>query len=176
VNLEGDERRMNAIRPLAALLVCLCALSAEARAETPADCPIPPLATSLRYEHLHQIPTTPGADDVTHKVVTPGGMVLDTPNMVAATDVLTMFALDQSVMCFGLLTFARERNRCDISGVAHKEADGTFLYRDGNVVVRFTFPAEDQIKVEPIATGYRDQCEPSGEIQLATYARSPRAH
>ena len=96
-------------------------------------------------------------------------MVLQTPKMVAATDVLTVVARDPDAMCFRLLTFARERHRCELTGVARRHSESEYLFRNASVVVRFTFIDEQQVNVEPVGTGYRSQCEPSGKIERATY-------
>jgi hypothetical protein len=99
-------------------------------------------------------------------------MVLSTPNMVAATDVLTIAARDTSVMCFHLRTFARERQTCEIEGVARKESESAYLFREDQISVRFTFIAEDRVTVEPVGIGYRDRCEPYGKIERAIYTSS----
>jgi hypothetical protein len=162
------------------VVFAVCCYVATANTQEPtvgsSRCPISPLVTPVRYERLHQISTTPAPDDVTHKIVTPGGMVMDTPKMVAATDVLTVVARDQAVLCFGLLTFARERHKCEFSGVARIEVGGTFLFREEDVVVRFTFLDGDQVRVQPVGANYRSQCESAAQIQPAIYTRSPSAH
>ncbi|WP_218042863.1 hypothetical protein [Steroidobacter gossypii] len=99
-------------------------------------------------------------------------MVLSSPKMVAATDVLTIAARDTNLMCFHLLTFARERHRCEIQGIARKEKDGAYVFRENLVVLRFEFVAEDQVSVEPLGNGYRARCEPSGKIERAIYTSS----
>lgn len=145
---------------------------ASASAQDPplgSSCPITATASPVRYSRLHQIPTVASRDDVSHKIVTPGGMVLDTPKMVAATDVLTIVARDPDAMCFRLLTFARDRHRCEVTGVARRHSEGAYLFRNDNIVVRFTFIDEHQVNVEPVGTGYRSRCEPSGEIERAIY-------
>lgn len=96
-------------------------------------------------------------------------MILDTPKMVAATDVLTIVARDPETLCFELLTFARERHKCELSGVARKESDSAYLYRDGDASVRFTFLDQDRVSVEPVGAGYRTRCEQSGKIERAIY-------
>lgn len=145
---------------------------ASASAQNPArdnSCPISATPSPARFSRLHQVPTTAARDDVTHTIVTPGGMVLKTPKMVAATDVLTITARDPDAMCFRLLTFARDRHTCKLTGVAPRHSEGVYLFRSDNVVVRFTFIDEHHVNVEPVGTGYRSRCEPSGEIEPATY-------
>lgn len=132
-------------------------------------CPISALTMPARYTRPHQIPTVAPPDDVSHKVVTPGGMVLSTPKMVAAADVLTIVARDPDVVCFSLLTFARDRHRCELTGVALQASDGSYVFREDEVALRLTFVGEDKANVEPIGTGYRDRCEPSGKIERAIY-------
>lgn len=154
-------------------VVALCLRIASANAQEPtagsANCPISPLAAPVRYHRLHQIPTEPEEDDVTHHVVTPGGMVLATPEMVAATDILTIVARDQDAVCFGLLTFARDHHMCALTGVARSESGDTFLFREGDAAVRFTFLDGDQVRVEPVGKGYRNRCEPLGKIEPTIY-------
>lgn len=132
-------------------------------------CPIPPSEPPLSYSRLHQIPTTAPDHDVSHTIVTPGGMVLHSPNMVAATDVLTVVARDPDAMCFHLITLAKEWRRCEIEGVASKESQGSYLFRDDSIAIRLTFIGDDQVKVVPIGTTYRSRCEASGSIESATY-------
>jgi hypothetical protein len=153
-------------------LIALCSTLATAHAQDLAPDPSCPLATKtpiVRYSRLHQIPTVARPDDITHKVVTPGGMVLDTPKMVAATDVLTVLAREPNALCFSLHTFARDRHTCELKGLARKETDTTYLFNVDTAVVRFTFITEDQVRVEPDGTGYRSRCEPSGKIEPAIY-------
>lgn len=153
-------------------LLALGLASAGAReVGTNGSCPLPALAEPVRFSRPHQIATVAPRDDVSHKVVTPGGMVLDTPKWVAATDVLTLFARDQEVMCFDLLTFARERNRCQFAGVARSTSDGAYAFRENSAVVRFTFTSETEVSIEAVGEGYRSRCEPSGKIERAIYTR-----
>ncbi|WP_116812989.1 hypothetical protein [Steroidobacter cummioxidans] len=140
-----------------------------ASAAPPDSCPISATASPVSYGRLHQIPTVAPNNDVSHTVITPGGMILHTPEMVAATDVLTVVARDQDALCFHLLTLAKDWHKCDIQGVASKESANSYLFADGSAAVRFTFIGEDQVDVAPIGTAYRSRCEPSGSIQRATY-------
>ncbi len=140
------------------------------------SCPKSESSSPTRYTRLHQIPTVAPRDDVTHKVVTPGGMILDTPKMVAATDVLTVLARDSNVLCFSLLTFGRDRHTCELAGVAFRESEGAYLYRQDDAAVRFTFSGDDQVNVDPIGTSYRRRCEPSGKIEPATYKIDTASH
>jgi hypothetical protein len=161
---------------LAVLVLCLAVASAnpqEPLAGSP-SCPISTVAAPSRYDRLHQIPTVAARDDISHRMVTPGGMMLDLPKMVAATDVLTIVARDEGAMCFGLLTFSRDRHRCELTGVARSVSDDTFLFREGDVAVRFTFLGDDQVRVEPIGTEYRNQCESLGKIEPAIYTLSSK--
>ena len=136
-------------------------------------CPIPALQAQVRYERLHQIPINPAHDDITHKVVTPGGMVLDTPKMVAVRDVLTIAARDHTAVCFNLLTYARDRHMCKVSGVGRSESGDAYVFREDEMVVRLTFLDSDQVRVEPVGTEVRKQCEGSGKIERAVYKRRP---
>jgi hypothetical protein len=132
--------------------VALCSMAASAIAQdnaSDAACPLAGLASPVRYGRLHQIPTAAAPDDITHKMVTPGGMILDTPKMVAATDVLTLLAQEPNAVCFTLRTFARDRHTCEVGGLARKEEGTTYLFSDDTAVVRLTFIAEDQVRVEP---------------------------
>jgi len=152
--------------------IALYSTLASARAQDlapEASCPLALKTPAVRYSRLHQIPTTARPDDISHKVVTPGGMVLDTPKMVAATDVLTLLAHEPSALCFSLQTFARDRHTCQLRGLARKESGTTYLFSDNTAVVRLTFITEDQVGVEPVGTGYRSRCEPSGKIEAAIY-------
>ena len=105
-------------------------------------------------------------------MVTPGGMVLDAPKMVAATDVLTLVARTPNALCFSLRTFARDRHTCELRGLARKESGRAYLFSDNGAVVRFTFIAENQVRVEPVGNGYRSRCEPAGKIERAIYTLS----
>jgi hypothetical protein len=155
--------------------VALCSMAASASAQdiaSGAACPLAVLASPVQFSRLHQIPTAAAPDDITQKMVTPGGMILDTPKMVAATDVLTLLAKEPNAVCFKLRTFARDRQTCELGGIARKEARSTYLFSDDAAVIRLTFTAEDQIRVEPVGTGYRSRCEPSGKIETAIYTLS----
>lgn len=137
-----------------------------------AICPIPHLAQPIEFIRPHQIPTRPAHDDPTHKVVTPGGMILETPKMVAATDVLRVEARDQSVMCFELITVARDRHRCEIAGMAQIYSNGAYLFREQDVEVRFTFQSDAAaVKIEPVGEGYKSRCAPLGQIVAGVYTR-----
>src|SRR5688572_22970427 len=155
--------------------VALCSMAASASAQdiaSGAACPLAVLESPVQYSRLHQIPTAAAPDDITHKMVTPGGMILDAPKMVAATDVLTVLAQEPNAVCFSLRTFARDRHTCELEGLARKEAGTTYLFSDDSAVVRLTFIAEDQVRVEPVGTGYRRRCEQSGKIEAAIYTVS----
>lgn len=155
---------------LAVAAVGLALVCHDTRAQTlDGACPISQSRSPRQYTRLHQIPTTPRPDDVSHKVVTPGGMVLETPKMVGATDVLTVRARDSNVLCFSLLTVGRDRHTCKLAGIALVESDGAYLFREDDVAVRFAFSGADQVIVEPLGMGYRRRCEPSGKIERATY-------
>jgi hypothetical protein len=161
---------MKYIRKLALIALCSTLASANAQDLAPhASCPLEILAAPIRFTRLHQIPTVAPRDDISHKMVTPGGMVLDTPKMVAATDVLTLVAREPNALCFSLRTFARDRHTCELRGLARKESGSTYLFSDNTAIVRLTFIAEDQVRVEPVGTGYRTRCEPSGKIEPAIY-------
>ena len=133
------------------------------------SCPIPAMAVPIRYTRLHQIPTVAPRDEISHKIVTPGGMLLDTPKLVAATDVLAVVARDHDTLCFRLLTFARERHKCELTGVARKESDSAYLFHEDSTVVRFTFLGEHQVTVEAVGDGYLGRCERFGKIERAIY-------
>lgn len=125
-------------------------------------------STSEPYYRLHQIPTK---GDHTLPMVTPGGMILEHPKMVAATDVLTIVKRDASALCFRLVTFWKNRHQCQLAGVARLKSAPTFVFSEGGAVVRFTILNDDEIKVEPHGDGYRSRCESLGVIQPATYSR-----
>lgn len=164
---------MRFAKELAGVALCLVFASASAQNAAPnSSCPIVASASPASYSRPHQVPTTAARDDTTHHVVTPGGMVLDTPKMVAATDVLTVVARDPNVLCFHLLTFSRERHRCELTGVARKGSEGAYLFREDTAAVRFTFIGDEQVNVEPVGDDYRKRCEPSGKIEPATYTLS----
>jgi hypothetical protein len=164
---------MRYARALPLMALCSTFASAQAQGLAPeVSCPIAMNTPIVRFSRLHQIPTAARPDDITHKVVTPGGMILDTPKMVAATDVLTLVAREANALCFELRTFARDRHTCELEGLARKEEGTTYLFSDDGAVVRLTFMTEDQVRVEPVGTGYRTRCEPSGKIETATYTLS----
>src|SRR5687768_9935646 len=155
--------------------VALCSMAASASAQdiaSGAACPLAVLASPVQFSRLHQIPTAASPDDITHKMVTPGGMILDAPKMVAATDVLTLLANEPNAVCFSLRTFARDRHTCEVGGVARKEEGTKYLLSDDTAAVRLTFIAEDRVRVEPVGSGYRSRCEPSGKIETAIYTLS----
>lgn len=152
------------------LVFWLVAANSGSQAATPSEsCPISDAPAPSRYTRLHQIPTVAPRDDISHKIVTPGGMVLDTPKLVQATDLLTITARNPDVLCFRLLTFARDRHKCEVMGVARREADGGYVFRDRDVDLRIDFKDNDEVTVEPRGTGYDRWCEPSGKIDRATY-------
>lgn len=167
--------------PVSASFACLCAVVAVAvpfagatgqmAQPEPVICPIPRSAEPLEFLRPHQIPTRPAHDDPTHKVVTPGGMILDTPKMVAAVDVLRVEARDASVMCFALTTAARDRHRCEIAGVAQLSSNSTYVFREQELELRFRFQSDGAVKVEPVGEGYKRRCEPQGHIAAAVYTR-----
>lgn len=138
------------------------------------SCPIAAMAAPIRYERLHQIPIAADPDDVSHKIVTPGGMALDAPKMIAATDVLTVVARDSNTLCFTLRTFARDRDTCELTGVARRHSAGAYLFDDESALVRFTFTGEDQVRVEPHGTAHRSRCKSSGKIDGAIYSLNPK--
>jgi len=157
-------------KEFAFLIVCLLPASASTLAAAPDDsCPISPTAAPVSYGRLHQIPTVARDEDISHTIVTPGGMVLHSPEMVAATDILTVVARDPDAMCFHLITLAKEWHKCDIGGVARKDAENSYLFTEGGVAVRFNFIGNEQVEVAPLGTAYRSRCEPSGSIERATY-------
>jgi hypothetical protein len=143
------------------------AARADESSASSAQCPLALLADPIRYERLHQIPTKAAPDDPTHKIVTPGGMILETPRMVAATDTLTIIARDSSALCFELITFSRNRSRCHMSGVARAEELGTF--QEHELSLRMVLLTPEQIRVEPLADAYRKHCEKSGRVDSAIY-------
>jgi hypothetical protein len=155
---------------LAFLTLLLVPASASAQvAPHDSSCPLPTPALPVNYSRLHQIPTTASNDDVSHTIVTPGGMLLHSPNMIAARDVLAVIARDPDAMCFHLLTLGKERHTCELGGIARKESQGSYLFSDAGVAIRFTFIAEDQVNVAPIGTTYRSACEPLGSVEQAIY-------
>jgi hypothetical protein len=155
---------------IASIALCLVWASAGAQDSTlGGSCPISAEASPVRYSRLHQIPTVASRGDISHTIVTPGGMVLHTPKMIAATDVLTILARDPDSLCFHLLTFARERHKCELAGTARRLSEGSYLFSNDTLSVRFTFVGEQQINVEPAGTGYRSRCEPFGKLEQATY-------
>jgi hypothetical protein len=162
-------------RSLCAAVVVWLGCVVTAHADEPnignLSCPGVQSGELVQYGRLHQIPTAAAADDPVHRMITPGGMILDQPKMVAATDVLTIASRDQSAMCFGLVTFARDRHRCDVTGLARAESSNTYVFREGDVAVRFTFLSADQVRVEPIGDGYRVGCQSHGRIEPAIYMR-----
>jgi hypothetical protein len=168
------------LRTISAFYARLCAIavvlapfagSAQQAGFERAICPIPHSAEPIVFVRRHQIPTRPAHDDPAHKVITPGGMILQTPKMVAAADVLRVEARDQSVMCFELITVARDHHRCEIAGVAQFYSDGAYLFRERNVEVRFTFQSDGGVKIEPVGEGDRARCAPLGQIVAGVYTR-----
>jgi hypothetical protein len=140
-----------------------------------AQCTLTPLASPVRYERLHQIPTDPEPDDPTHKMVTPGGMILETPHMRAATDSVTIVARDSTALCFELVTFWRNHSRCEIRGMARSAGREDYVFREDEVALRLLPLAPDRIRVEPMGEGYRKRCEPSGRVEAAIYTLRPNA-
>lgn len=108
-------------------------------------------------------------------MVTPGGMILEQPKMVAATDVLTLIQLDDATLCVDLVTFARERHECRVQGIAARETGGTYvptyILRRDDPLLRLTFLDADTIQVEPVGTDYHAFCERRGRIDAAAFAR-----
>jgi len=132
------------------------------------SCPLPTPTPPVDYTRLHQIPTAASNNDVSQTIVTPGGMVLHAPKMVAATDFLTVVARNPDIH---LVTVGKDWNKCEIEGLASKEPQGSYLFHEGSVAVRFTFvgDGDGQVNVAPIGTTYRSRCESSGSIDRAIY-------
>ena len=152
---------------LCCAVLCAAAVQPMRAAEVPvasSECPLAHTAPPVRYERVHQIPTEPAPDDPAGKMITPGGMILETPRMVEATDRLTITARDASALCFELLTLSRDRSRCEIRGTARLERQGSYVFRDGEASLRLLLRAPDEIRVEPRSQGIRKFCEPSGRI------------
>lgn len=131
-------------------------------------CPITATAPAL-YTRLHQIPTTPDPGDPQHKIITPGGMVLETPKMVAAEDMLQVAARDAGTMCFTLITFARDWHRCELSGVAVSASEHEYVFREESAILHFRLTNDGAIDVAPEGDGYRSHCEPRGRIDPAQF-------
>lgn len=162
------------LAPLCAVVAVLVPAAGAAKQMAqpePAVCPIPRSAEPLEFVRPHQIPTQAAHDDRTHKIVTPGGMILDTPKMVAAVDVLRVEARDPSAMCFALTTVARDHHRCEIAGVAQPSSNSTYVFREQELELRFTFQSDGAVKVEPVGEGYGSRCEPQGQIAAGVYTR-----
>jgi hypothetical protein len=124
------------------------------------------------YHRLHQIPVK-NRDPYAAPMVTPGGMVLELPKMIAASDVLTIVNRDDSGLSFELTTFGRDRHQCTIEGLAPPESEGVYVFRENDVILRLTVLGVDQIRIEPVGRGYRSQCDALGTIDSATYTRAP---
>lgn len=156
---------------LAASAVCIVGGVAAQDAGQPAgarNCPIPATAPAL-YTRLHQIPTTPDPGDPQHTVITPGGMVLETPKMVAAEDMLQVAARDADTLCFTLITFARDWHTCQLSGVAVSASEHEYVFREASAVLHFRLSNDGAIDVTPEGEGYRSHCEPRGRIDPAQF-------
>jgi hypothetical protein len=108
-------------------------------------------------------------------MITPGGMILETPQMIAARDSLTIVASSSSALCFEVVTFSRNRDRCEISGSAVIEAPNDYVFREGEVALRLVQLGSGEIRVQPIGAGYRKRCAASGRIDDAIYT-SAREH
>lgn len=116
-------------------------------------------------------------------MVTPGGMVLAQPRMVAATDVLELAPRGHAVagkcagtqdfcedaLCVELRTIGRNRHECRVGGVARLRADGTYVLGNGATLLRLTLMGAGTIWVEPVGTAYLRFCESYGRIDSARY-------
>ncbi len=142
---------------LATFATLLLGVSVSAQAEEPnlsrLKCPASPAATKhVIYEREHEVPVV-GAD-------APATLM---------TDVLTVVGQDPRVLCFGLITFARNGHMCGIMGVARAVPDGSYLLEDGDVRIRLAVLSSAQIQVEPIDERYRARCGFFGRIESAVY-------
>lgn len=156
---------------LAAPAVCIVsgvAAQDTAGASGARSCPITATAPAL-YTRAHQIPTTPEPDDPQHRIITPGGMILETPKMVAAEDRLQVAARNAEAMCFTLITFARDWHRCELSGVATSTSGREYVFREDDAIVHFRLSNDDAIDVTPEGDGYRSHCERRGRIDPARF-------
>jgi hypothetical protein len=129
------------------------------------------IAAAEEYHRLHQIPTR-NRDPYGVPMVTPGGMILELPKMVAATDVLTIVNRDDSGLTFELTTVGRDRDQCTIEGLAPPESEGVYVFSENEVILRLTVLGVDRIRIEPVGKGYRSQCDALGTIDSATYTRA----
>ena len=166
---------LNKPRPWVALALCAAGLHTAKADESLSgvQCPLAPVTMPERYERPHQIPTEPAPDDPTHRMVTPGGMILQTPRMVEATDRLTITGRDSTALCFELETFWRNRTRCVIRGIARAEGLRSYVFRDDKVLLRIVPLAPEQSRVEPIGEGYAQRCTSTGLVDAATYTLRP---
>jgi hypothetical protein len=154
---------------VAVAAACLTVRSVRAAVDAETPCPISHAdAPAETYERLHQIPTR---DRRRLPMVTPGGMILESPKMVAATDVLTITARDETTICYRLVTFARDRARCTAAGAAQRESDSASAYLDQRAGVRLVVLDSERISVEPLEQRTRASCEPNGGIEAAVYSR-----
>lgn len=129
------------------------------------------IVAAEEYHRLHQIPVK-NRDPYGVPMVTPGGMVLELPKMVAATDVLAIVNRDDSGLTFELTTFGRDRHRCIIEGRASPESEGVYVFSEDEVILRLTVLSGDRIRVEPVGAGYRSQCDALGTVDAAIYTRA----
>lgn len=152
----------------AVVLICARAFPTAGAAEGVEDesCPVVGATPSPeQYQRVHQIPTT---NHENLPMVTPGGMILEVPKMVAATDVLTVIGRDESALCFRLVTFGPNHHQCELFGVARSESGPVYAFRDEGSAIRLTILNADQIRVEPMGATDRRKCV----IEAATYTRA----
>ncbi len=128
-------------------------------------------AAAEEFHRLHQIPTK-NRDPYGVPMVTPGGMILELPKMVAATDVLTIVNRDDSGLSFELTTFGRDRHQCTIKGLARPKSESVYVFSENGVILRLEMQGVDRIRIEPVGEGYRSHCDALGTIEAATYTRS----
>ena len=150
--------------PLALLALALICVARAAHSEEPdltkLRCPVSVAAQGKAiYVHKHEVPIV-GAD-------TPTDIV---------TDELTIVGRDKNVLCFGLTTYARNFHLCGFMGIAQSKSDGSFLFQEGNGVIRLTILSNSKIRVAPIGDGYRSRCGMYGVIEDATYERALQAN
>jgi hypothetical protein len=146
------------------LALFLTGISCVARSEEPdlsrLTCPVRTSAdVQLRYEHKHEVPVV-GSDQPIEVV----------------SDELTVVGRDSKIVCFGLITYARNFHMCGLMGAAHLGDDGSFLFQEGEVTIRLIILSDRKIQVSAVGDGYRTRCGMYGVIENATYELSMQAN
>ncbi len=85
------------------------------------------------------------------------------------TDELALIGRSARLLCFGLMTTARNYHTCGFAGVARAVSRGRYVFTEGETMLRFTFLSRTRVRVEAVGEGYRESCGWHGTVERAVY-------